>query len=101
MVRLDIRLTFTSGGYADECEGLELEDADAFASGSFFAADFMDVYRLSRKKRHRRSCARNGSSCWQIWIEVTSWLSLSSAMQYKGYVNYPLCSSIAVSRLFV
>ena len=41
MVRLDIRLTFTSGGYADECEGLELEDADAFASGSFFAADFI------------------------------------------------------------
>lgn len=31
----------------------------------------------------------------------TSWLSLSSAMPYKGYVNYPLCSSIAVSRLFV
>jgi DNA invertase Pin-like site-specific DNA recombinase len=28
-------------------------------------------------------------------------VSLSSAMQYKGYVNYPLCSSIAVSRLFV
>lgn len=36
MVRLDIRLTFASGGYADECEGLELEDADAFGLWFFF-----------------------------------------------------------------
>lgn len=56
MVRLDIRLTFTSGGYADECEGLELEDADAFASGSFFAADFMDFCVPGEARR----CLRNG-----------------------------------------
>ena len=56
MVRLDIRLTFTSGGYADECEGLELEDADAFASGSFFAADFMDFCVPGEARR----CLRHG-----------------------------------------
>lgn len=56
MVRLDIRLTFASGGYADECEGLELEDADAFASGSFFAADFMDFCVPGEARR----CLRNG-----------------------------------------